>query len=542
MSGIHIAGRALRNRNILTAELGFAGFAIAEHATWLALLLYAFDRGGVGEAGIVAFVLLVPAAALAPLASAVADRLRADRGLALGFGLQAASAAATAAAMGIDAPGVVVYMAATINTVAVTMSRPTMSAALPTIAAGPAQLAAANSIAGFIETTGSFAGPAAAGFLLLVAPPSATFAASALILAAAAALALTIEPAADPVPFEEEDGQSAGASVLAGLRLLRSEPEPRLLVVLLAGAWLVFGALDVALVAIAVDQMGRGEATAGLLASALGLGGVAGAMVSFTLIGRRRLSLPVGLGIFAVGLPVMALAAVQSLLPVVLLLAIVGLGDAISDVAGRTMLQGLAAEDTLARVFGVLEGLATAALAVGSIAFSLLAVAAGLEVALLAVGAIMPIFLVLRLHKLRRIDRARPDVDPELLALVRRIPIFAPLPAFRVEQLLVNLHPVTIEANRTIFKKGDHGDRLYLVSAGSAVVELPSRTAEHHRGGFFGEIALVNDQPRMATVRAGGDGLEALTLDRAIFLQALSDFPRSKSRTQQEADRRLGEA
>ncbi|MGI9597871.1 MAG: cyclic nucleotide-binding domain-containing protein [Acidimicrobiales bacterium] len=556
MTGLQVAGRALRNRNIMAAEFAFAGFSIVEHGSWLAILLYAFDQGGVAEAGIVASAMLIPAAALAPFVSAGADRLPPSRGLAVGFGVQGVSAAVIGAAMAVDAPAIVVYLAATVLTIAITMSRPTMSAALPAIASGPAELAAANSMAGFIETTGSFTGPAAAGFMLLVAPPAATFAASAAVLALAAGLALTIrpfavaagigavttEPAFEPDPRDDDEDGGALTQVLEGVRLVRSEPAPRLLVLMLASAWIVFGALDVALVAIAVEQMGRSEATAGLLGSALGFGGVVGAGLSLTLIGRRRLSLPVAIGLVAVGLPVMALAAVDSLTLVVVLLALTGLGDAVSDVAGRTMLQGLAAEDTLARVFGVLEGLATAALAIGSIGFSLLAVTAGIEVALLAVGAVMPLFLLTRFTKLRDIDRARPTVDGSLLALIRRIPIFAPLPAFRVEQLLVNLTEQTVEPRAQVFGKGEYGDRLYLVAEGSAVVELPTRTAEHHVGGFFGEIALLKNEPRMATVRAGDDGLVAYTLDRDVFLQAITDFPRSRSRTVREAERRLGEA
>ena len=523
------------------AQLSFACFSAIEHGAWLALLLYAYEIGGVAEAGIVAFVALVPAALLAPFAAAATGRLIGGAGLATGFGLQAAGCGAVAAAIAIGAPSTVVYGAGTFLSVALTVSRPTLAAVLPTISSGPAQLAAANSIAGGIETVGSFVGPGLAGLLLVGGSPTVVFAAGAVVLVIATVLAMTVG-AGEAQAHDDDDLEGPITEILGGLRLLQTEPQPRLLVLLLSTAWLVSGALDVAFVAVAVEHLGRSEATTGLLAGAVGVGGMIGAAISLTLVGRRRLSGPIALGLMATGLPIMALAASESLILVVVLLGLSGVGDAVSDIAGRTLLQGLAAQDTLARVFGVLEGLATAALAIGSIAFSLLAVSVGLAKALLIIGAILPLFLLVRLRKLAEIDRARPAADPQLLSLIRRIPIFAPLPAFRAEQLLVNLHRTELSADETVFERGSPGDKLYVIQHGSAVVELADREVEHGPGSFFGEIALVKDQPRMATVRAGTNGLVAYTLERDVFLGAISAFPRSTSRTVKEAERRLDQS
>ncbi len=547
MQSFGIAAKVLSNRGILAAQAGFSLYSVVEHATWLTLLLYAFDRGGIGEAGIVAFALLVPAALLAPLGSAVMDRLRPDRAFAAGFGPQALSCLAIAISMSLDAAPLAVYVLGALFNAAMSLSRPTLSAALPTIADTPAELAGANSIAGFIETAGVFIGPATAGVIVVASGPATVFWVSAAALLTATALALTIKPSPLAVAIENQhppmadEPQSLRTELTAGFALLRNQPQPRLLVLMMALTWFVFGALDVALVAIAVDQLGRSEATAGLLASAIGLGGLVGGLLSIGLAGRRRQSIPVVLGLLGIGLPVMALAATDSVIVVVLLLATVGLGDIIADVAGRTLIQGLAAEDTLARVFGILEGLGTAAVALGGIGFSSLALLAGIEVALVTIGAVVPVLLALRFGRLLSIDRARPEVDAELLAMLRRVPIFAPLPAFRVEQMIVNMDRVSVEGGQPVFHKGDDGDLLYLVADGTAEVELPGRIAVHKQGGFFGEIALLRDQPRMATVRAGTEGLVAYTLERSVFLQALGDFPRSRQRTAMEAQRRLDE-
>ncbi len=533
--------RAVGDRKVLAALAGSGCFSIVEYATWLALLLYAFDRGGVAEAGVVAFALLIPAALVAPLTSVLVNRVAADIALTIGFSAQAATCAATAAAMISGQSGLVVYGVAGLFVMALTVTRPTIAAVLPTIAAGPAELAAANSLAGVVETFSAFAGPALAAGILVGRSPGAVFVVSTFLLTTAAGLALTMDP--DPIePDESEDDadESALAEIVGGLRLLRREPSPRLLVMIMAGAWMVYGALDVALVAVAVEQLERSEATAGVLSSAFGVGGVIGSILSFGLVGRRRLSLPTALALLAIGLPIMAVAASGSVLIIMVLLAIAGVGDALADVATRTLLQGLAAEDTLARLFGVVEGLGTAALAVGSVVFSQLALRSSLATALIVTGAVMPVLLLINLPRLLAIDRSRPVVDPLLVNLVRSVPMFAPLPAFRVEQLLANFRAAEIGRGRVVFNRGDVGDRLYLVAAGTAIVELEHVDIVHTRGGFFGEIALLNDQPRSATVRAGDDGLVVYSLERNVFLDAVSSFPRSHNRTGEEADRRLG--
>jgi MFS family permease len=550
--GFAVAVESLRDRRILAAEASFACYSVVEHGTWLALLLYAFDRGGVGEVGVVALALLIPAVVAAPVGSALIERMRPNRALAAGFGTQAAGCVLTAIALAADGPAIAVYGLAAMFTAAMSLSRPTMSAVLPVIANSPARLSGANSIAGFIENIGVLVGPAVAGVLVASSSTATVFWIATGLLAAAAGLALTIghrpmpaSAVAPDMPTEADpaDGpESLTTRLLAGFSVLRAEPEPRLLVGLIAATWFVFGALEVAMVAVAVDKLGRDEATAGLLAGSVGLGGLVGGVLAIGLAGRRRQSLPVVVGLIGVGLPVAMLAGVGSLPAAAALLVVVGMSDVVADVAGRTLIQGLAPEDTLARVFGAMEGLATAAVGLGGVTFSIVAVGAGIDVALVGVGVTLPILALAGVAPLLGIDRERPEVDADLLALVKTVPVFAPLPAFRLEQMIVNLEQVAFAADQPVFTKGDRGDRLYLVAAGTAEVELAHRVATHTVGGFFGEMALLFDQPRMATVRAGPDGLSAYTLDRSVFLRALGDHPRSSRRMTAIVKRRLDDS
>src|SRR5439155_23453728 len=119
------AFRALRavaeNRDLRRAEAAFALFIAVEHGTWVAILVYAYLRGGSGEAGIAAFVQLAPAALLAPLAGAAADRLGGVRMLTVGYALQTLTMASTAVALALAAPPWLVYAVAATAAVSVTM-------------------------------------------------------------------------------------------------------------------------------------------------------------------------------------------------------------------------------------------------------------------------------------------------------------------------------------------------------------------------------------------------------------------------------------
>ena len=228
-------------------------------------------------------------------------------------------------------------------------------------------------------------------------------------------------------------------------------------------------------------------------------------------------------------------------LPVLMgLFAMQGASVAVADVAGRTMLQGMTPDDVLARVFGVLESITMFTYATGSLFFSGLAWAFGVRGALLVLGIAPLVFLAVRIRRLLAIDEHRKDVDSGLLAMVRAIPMFAPLPPYSVEQVIVNLHREHFAANDAIITKGEWGDRFYIVEEGQLDVET-SETPPTVRGpgDFVGEIALLRNIRRTANVRAAAGGATLLSLERDIFLAAVTGHPRSLSRVNKVADDRL---
>jgi hypothetical protein len=208
------------------------------------------------------------------------------------------------------------------------------------------------------------------------------------------------------------------------------------------------------------------------------------------------------------------------------------------DVAGRTMLQRVAPEATLTRTFGVLEGVTMAALAVGTLVAPVLVGALGAAGALAVAAVLVPVSTFLLRGSLARAD-ASGVVHEEELGLVRAIPMFAPLRVTILERLAQELDHMHVHAGADVIREGEPGDRFYLIGEGQCVVLVGGLAVNAiGPGDGFGEIALLNDVPRTATVRALTD-LDLFVLGRDPFLEAVTGQPRSRAAAQALVEERL---
>jgi MFS family permease len=512
-----------RNADLRRAQLGYAGFVMVEQAYWIALLVHAYNVGGTTRAGVVAVILLAPSALFAPLGAVLADRHSPPQVQALAYAVQAGAFGATAVALLAGWPNPAGYALAALASVALTVTRPTQAVLLPFLARAPQELTAANVVSNWAASSALFGAPALTGVLLATGSPGVVFVACAIVMAFAALMLVPLARRHRRTPGTEDEQWRRGLliGIRGGFQALRRQEEPRVVVGLIAAQFVVIGALDVLIVALAIGVLEMGNAGAGFLTAAFGAGAMLGAAFTIVLVGRRRLVPFLLLAAVLWSASFLLLAGTATRLSALFLLAVAGAGRSLLDVAGRTLLQRISPPDVLARVFGILEGLAMAALAAGALLTPALVTLVGAKVALVGLGAILPALAVVRLRRLLAADSTA-TVPVVEMALLRSMPIFAPLPPPALEGLAQSLEPVTASRGTVLIRQGEAGDRYYAIADGEVDVFCDGQYVRTlGRGEGFGEIALLASVPRTATVSARTD-VRLYALEKRPFLIAVT--------------------
>ena len=279
--------------------------------------------------------------------------------------------------------------------------------------------------------------------------------------------------------------------------------------------------LNVLVVVIAIELLGLGKAGVGWLDGTVGIGATAGVLVVAAVTGRGGLAKPFALGLVLWGLPLVLIAVWPQTVAAFALMALLGVGNTLVDVAGVTLMQRGADDDVIGRVFGAFESLALVAMGAGSLLAPLLVSLLGTRGAVLVAGSILPLALVPLWRPLLVVDTlaAAPQGRIDLL---RSIPIFAPLALPELERLAQAARELRIAGGSSVFEEGEAGDRFFAIAEGRAAVESRgARLRELGAGDFFGEIALLRDVPRTATVRAL-TALRLVALERPMFLETVT--------------------
>ena len=426
----------------------------------------------------------------------------------------------------------------------ITLVRPTHASLLPRLARTPEELSSAYAASGVLESFSILLGPLLAGGLMGLAPeslsgPGVVDAALAVMLLLGTVSVASIRVRTEPA----HDGGTSGVRVVAadavdGVRAVARDRRSLLLVATMGLTMVQLGFVDVLIVILAFDIIGTGDAGVGYLTASIGVGAVVGAAFAIGLAARWRSSRSFRWGVTWSGLSVAGIATQPSLAGV--FLAMSGAGGALADVNGRMMLQRLIPDKQLSRAFGVLESLYMAGEGIGSFLASLLVVALGPRWTLVIAGVLLPTAALLGRRAFIALD-VGVRIPSEEMALLRSTRLFAPLPTPMLERLARNLIPIRVPEGAVVIRQGEVGDRFYAIVEGEVeVLEGERRVTTLGPGGSFGEIALLRDVPRTATVVAT-TASRLLALDRDEFLRAITGHEAASDAAHGVATERLDE-
>ncbi len=552
-------GRSLatvfRNPGLRRINLAFAGSAIGDWAYATAIAVWAYGVGGVTAVGVFGTVRLALMAIASPFTATLADRYS-RKMIMIGCDVTRGSIIAiNAVLIWKEAPPAIVFTLAALTAIVATPFRPAVAALLPSLVDSPEELTASNGTTSTIESLAIFVGPALGGLLLTVASVPVvglfdvlTFVWSALLVSRIVVthgdkVAVTVpDPAgatgaAVAEAAEDEDKETYFQEVTAGFRSIASSRDLTMISLVYCAQTIVAGASAVFSIEIAVRLTDFGANGVGYLDSAFGIGAILGGFVAIGRAATRKLATDFGVGVVFWALPLLLVAVLPQAAPAFLAMAVIGFANPIVDVNASTILQRLTPDAVLGRVFGALDTGLITGMALGSMLMPLLIHFTGLRWSLAILGLGIALVVLPAFPRFRRLDVLLGE--PEGLPLLRTVPLFSPLEPQRLEAIARQLGRREVAAGEVVIHEGDPGDRFYIVESGRTTATHGGQVlSAQGPGDPFGEIALLRDVPRTATVTAD-EASVLLFLDRDAFLAAVSGDDEVSTRADDLISRRI---
>ncbi len=522
--------RVTRDPALRRLSLAYAGYNLTEFASWIVLLVYAFERGGVLESGLAAAGMLLPASLAVPWTTRIGANASQKSVLMMAYGVIALACAACAAALAADVGSLGVYTALLVLCMAISCARPFQVGTLVALTDKAETLTAANVVNGLIESLCYFAGPALAALLLAWAGAWSVFAVLAITMSfasisiarirdtAARGVAHRVDPIAsdtaapsDP-PSQEGEGHARGAAAL---------------IALLASREVLIGAIDVLFVSIAFELLGSGDSGAARLNAAFGLGLVGGAIVSVNQIGSTRVRVWIVAAGLTTALAIVALGLARSELAAGLLLAAAGAGTLVAEVSTRTLLQRITPGDRLASTFGIVESAGLVMLAIGILGTAFVIDHLGITPSLLALALLLTAVALSSYPAIRRLERMSAAPSIRTIRILRSLPLFRALDAPALEALARSAEIVDVAGGTTLIEQGGPPGPFFVLVEGRVAVRLDGELIRSQGPGeYFGEISALEGVPRTATVETTTP-VVALAIDPDRFVAAITSHPGS---------------
>jgi MFS family permease len=517
-------------------ELAWLGFNLGEYAVTIALVVYAFEQGGATAVGIMTLARTLPAVLSAPLFSVLTDRLNRHTVLAIGFWGRAGATGLIVAALVADAPAAVVYLLAALDIILSSAVFPASAALIPDLSNRPEELGSANAVFTTMANAGVLLGPLLAAGVIAASGVAPVFMVAVLIYALGALATRNLVTDRTLQPLQ---GLRLMDEFKAGLGTLRQHWDSRTVVLTWTLESLLVGVVDVVVVVVALELLGWGDPGVGLLAAAIGIGGVAGAISSASDSRTRAYgrAMVVAILLIALGL---AGAAVPLVIVVVLGMVLIGFVQAQADFAGQTLVQRTTPSHSLGRVLGLFEGFYWAAIGIGALGASLVIEWLGIVPALVVFAGAGTVIALLLYRPMRRID-SEADTAQESVGVFADCSLFTALPIPTLEYLAKHSRTQDFAPGERIIVEGERGDDFFVIVAGEVIVTVDGKELNKlGPGDYFGEIAVLYDAPRSATVTATTE-LIVLSLDGPRFVAAVTGYMGSSGMVATVAETRLAE-
>jgi CRP-like cAMP-binding protein len=529
---------ALSNPNIARAEASIAIGTVA-HVAWNAtMLVTTFDRLGPIGPGLYVLVTQLALAIGAPVLAALAGRFRRERVLAGAMIANGVGIALVIPVLELHAASALLFLPTAVEGFTRAAPSALHDALLPWLANSPAQLVAANALSGILDTTAVLVGAGVTAVGLWLSGPCAVVTVVATLVAVGAGPLLAIRGIDTRVGH---DGSRIRNELAGGIGVLRRLPNARAVVIVMAVAAAIGGFEQSNATSVATEIVHIGANGTPVLVGAVAVGGIIGGIASLSLSGRRFVSVPLAVGLLACAFALSALTVTSAKALTLALVSVAGIGVAYQAVCSHTLLQRSASGRALDLLVGINALIGVSISGVSAFCAGELNAAIGVRGSLRVAAGLAVLGAVYALWRLTRSERLSP-ISHEEIDVVNNVEAFGPLSVAAANQLAAALVSSQAAAGDVIVRQGDPAEDMFLISSGVFEADVGGkRIRTMHQGNHFGEVAVLFEAPRTATVRC----LEAgalWRLSREDFLRAVTGNSTTKATMKAIADQRLADA
>jgi MFS family permease len=553
------------NRNLRRLQLAFTGSLIGNWAYATAVSVWAYGVGGARALGIYYAVRLAVMAVATPFVSTLADKYPRKRVMMLSDLYCAVLIIAATLCLYAGTPALPIFVLAILTSFGGSSFRAAQGAITPQLANTTDELTASNGTSSTLESLAIFVGPAIGAGLLAIADVEVVFLLNALSFLWSILMVSGIRvslgdltdgedgtneaPPPEPVPNvvaeaeevvaeAEQRAESYFSETSAGFRAIWRDRDLLMTVVQGSAQTIVAGATAVFPLVMAVEILHTGAKGVGLLDSASGLAAILGGIVAIARASKHKLGQDLAVGVFLWSFPLVLVTIWPSPVTAFAVMAFLGFANPLVDVNVFTVIQRLTPDAVLGRVFGAFETCLIATMALGSAITPVMLHLWGLRTTLAVLGLAIGAVAVLGLPRMRQMDRRLEA--PTGLPLLQAIPMFGPLNPVTLDALARALIRVEAPAGDVVIREGDESDRFYVIESGSVRVTAADGhlLREEGPGDYFGEIGLLRDVPRTATITAADDTV-LLALEREEFLDAVTGQGEARRLAEDVVVRRL---